>query len=101
MPPPRITTVQGRRLQLVIDVLVRLVGVHDARVVLGAGAVLLQIGQEAQARVADGDVHETAAERDALGLRGTRRRGEDREVAGARRAGAPCAPDPCAASTGS
>ena len=65
----------GRAHELVIDVLVRLVRIDDLRVVLGSGAVLLQIGQEAQPRVADGDVHETAAEGDPLGLRRRRRGG--------------------------
>ena len=62
--------------------LVRLVRVDDVHVVLGTRAVLLQVRQEAQARVADRDVHEAAPERDPLGRRGAGGRRQDREVAG-------------------
>ena len=66
-----------------VDVLVRLVGVDDVAVVVVVGAVALELGQELQARVADGEVDVLRAERDPLrGGRALGRR-QDREVAAA------------------
>ena len=59
----------GRRHQSLVDVLVRLVGVDDVVVVLVLRAVGLQLGEELQPRIADGDVHEAGPERDPLGRR--------------------------------
>ena len=52
-----------------VDVLVRLVGVDDVAVVVVLGAVALQLGQELQAGVADGEVDVLRAEGDPLGGR--------------------------------
>src|SRR6478609_531454 len=71
----------GPQFQLLVHVLVRLVGVdHPGRVPVVL-AVALQVGQQLQARVADGDVHERAAVGQPLGGGGPGRRGEDGEVA--------------------
>ena len=80
--------------QLVVDVLVVLVGADHVVEVLRLGAELLQVGQELQARVADGAVHEGGAEGDALGRRRALRRGQDGEVAAALRGAGSCAPGP-------
>ena len=61
MPPPRMITVPGRRLQRLVDVLVRLVGVDDLAGVAVVLAVALQVGQQLQAGIADRDVDVRAA----------------------------------------
>jgi hypothetical protein len=71
----------GPGLEKLVHVLVRLVGVDDVVVVAVPLAELLEVGQEAQARVADREVHEPGAVGDPLGRAGAGRRGEDREVA--------------------
>jgi hypothetical protein len=73
----------GPALELLVDLLVGLVGVDDADVVVVLRAVLLEVGQELHARVADADVHVGRPVGDALGARRALGRGQDREVAAA------------------
>src|SRR6478609_3227163 len=73
----------GARAQrkLLVHVLVRLVGVHDPGRVPVVLAIPLQVGEQFQARVADGDVHERAAVGQPLRGGGPGGRSQDREVA--------------------
>ena len=67
--------------QTFIDVLVRFERVDRAGAVVVLGAVLLQVGQELESGIADGEMHVLAAIRDAARGGGVGRRGENREVA--------------------
>src|ERR1700683_3451721 len=66
-----------------IDMLMILISADHVVEVLMLGAELLQIGEEPEAWIADGKVHEPALVGDPPGRRGPRRRGEDDEVAAA------------------
>ena len=71
-----------RPAELLVDVLVRLVGVDDpVGMIRVLRAELLEVGQELEPRVAECEVHVGGAVGDPLGLRGAHGRVQDREVA--------------------
>ena len=81
--------------ELLVDVLVRLVGVDHLGRIPVVLAVALQVGQQLQARITDRDVHVRAAVGQPPGRRGARRRRQDGEVAALRGGAGPSAPGPC------